>query len=394
MSWTPGGSRPVGLLSHDGHGVVTPWNRVWQPMRQLFAPRHIGDTQHMFTVAIGLCCVVLMGRGIVEGVGARHVAFFPSAAHPNNNVVFLLAVPVFLATLEYLSSHTSRAQSVLFRPFSAAGLLVFTCVSNIASNDTTIAGNLFYLLPSVVGAYAWRTPAVMAMTALSVTCCAFQSFLLLPSTEAVEWVLLMASLCFTSGVVFSTAGRQRESLLKTLESATVTDALTGLRTRSVLADAVEELYTMEEDFSLLVIDIDFFKEINDTAGHPAGDEALKVVSKVLLENLDDFDIAARWGGDEFAVLLRGAAHDKALEWAEVVRRGVSAHVVVSGDTSTALTLSIGVATARADGDSAESLFHAADQAMYQAKRAGRNTACDSECGAAENPCGPSKAARC
>lgn len=365
---------------------------VLQPAVAFFRPRNVGDTRRMFTVAMTVCCVALVGRGLVEGIGARHIALLPTVEHPNNNVVFLLAVPATLAALEYLASYTYRATSVLFRPISAIGLLVFTCVSNIASQDTTIAGNLFYLLPAVFGAYAWRTPAVMFVTSISVVCCAVQSALLLPLTEAAEWVMLMAAMCFTSGLAFSAAGRRREVLMNKLREAAVTDTLTGASSRPVLAAAVDEFCHNRAEFSLLVIDIDFFKDINDSAGHPAGDEALRTVSAVLRAKCGEHDIAARWGGDEFAVLLAGVPHDKALEWADRIRQEISQHVVVAGDTSLSLTLSIGVATAPEDGDSPETLFNAADQAMYFAKRAGRNAACDSACGVQEGA-GPAAEAR-
>lgn len=387
---SPSTSSPV-QHTPDAKGML---HIMLRPVVVLFTPRNVGDTRRMFTVAITVCCVALLGRGIVEGIAARHIAILPSAEHPNNNMVFLLAVPFFLGALEYLASYTSRSSSVLFRPVAATGLLAFTCLSNIASLDTTIAGNLFYLLPAVVGAYAWRTPAVMTITAISVVCCAIQSVLLLPRAEAAEWVMLMSAMCFTSGLVFSAAGRRRERLMNKLQAATVTDAVSGVCTRSVLANTVEELCRQKENFSLLVIDIDFFKTINDTAGHPAGDEALRMVGTVLRTHCKEGDVAARWGGDEFAVLLHGAAHDKALQWADSIRHDVSQHVVVASGTSIQLTLSIGVSTAWDDGDTPESLFNAADQAMYYAKRSGRNAACDSACGTADNSCAPSEATPC
>lgn len=125
---------------------------------------------------------------------------------------------------------------------------------------------------------------------------------------------------------------------------------------------------------LLAIDIDFFKRINDTHGHVVGDKVLMKLARILGEQLDCGGLAARIGGDEFVVLLRGTSIEAAAALAEKIRDSAQRMLIVHPDGAQFagdVTLSIGAAVARA-GDSLEALRHRADSALYQAKAAGRN----------------------
>ena len=128
------------------------------------------------------------------------------------------------------------------------------------------------------------------------------------------------------------------------------------------------------DVVLLAIDIDYFKRINDTHGHVVGDKVLVKVAGILRERLNGADLAARIGGDEFAVLLRGKSMAAAAALAETIRSAAQRMLIVHPDGAQFagdVTLSIGAAAARA-GDSLETLRHRADSALYDAKSAGRN----------------------
>jgi diguanylate cyclase (GGDEF)-like protein len=128
--------------------------------------------------------------------------------------------------------------------------------------------------------------------------------------------------------------------------------------------------------SLIILDIDFFKQYNDTLGHLEGDAVLKHVAEVLVSFADaGTGEVARIGGEEFSVLLPGVDAHKAFITADEIRRAVEQLEIEHGNSSVAsvLTISAGVATldARSDGDS-ESLFARADEALYEAKSSGRN----------------------
>jgi diguanylate cyclase (GGDEF)-like protein len=163
----------------------------------------------------------------------------------------------------------------------------------------------------------------------------------------------------------------------------VTDFLTGWHNRRYFHYRLrEELARSERTgkaLACLMIDVDNFKEINDRFGHLAGDEALKEVARRAEAEIRAGDTGARFGGDEFAILLAGAESPQALKLAERIHQGVgSTPVRVHGGAHVTVTLSIGVATARPQPRShdykalAERLIAEADAALYRAKSAGRN----------------------
>ena len=153
----------------------------------------------------------------------------------------------------------------------------------------------------------------------------------------------------------------------------ITDSLTGLLNRRYIEERMaEELNRSDrsgEPLSFMMIDVDEFKSYNDRYGHPAGDEALKLLGQILRENLRGADVAARYGGEEFSVLLPGASADEAEAIAERIRR----HVEETKFPKRKVTVSIGIAMLGANLATVEELISAADNALYSAKRAGRNT---------------------
>lgn len=155
------------------------------------------------------------------------------------------------------------------------------------------------------------------------------------------------------------------------------DALTGLHNRrwldDVLARQLKRSRAAAEPLSLLMTDIDYFKSYNDRFGHLAGDRALCAVARVLGEHLRPNDMAARFGGEEFVVLLPATGMEDALEIGERLRQAV-AHVpitTVEGQPLPPIAVSVGVATAGED-EEASALLGAVDAALYRAKERGRN----------------------
>jgi diguanylate cyclase len=151
------------------------------------------------------------------------------------------------------------------------------------------------------------------------------------------------------------------------------DGLTGLKNRNAFIDAADAVIQVvardRQHASMLAIDIDGFKQVNDKFGHAAGDTALVEVAEVFRTVLRRSDICGRLGGDEFAVLLPNTPHEAALSVAEKLRATVEREEIVFNDCTFTVTLSIGVASGESD---AEALLLLADNAMYQAKNNGRN----------------------
>jgi diguanylate cyclase (GGDEF)-like protein len=151
------------------------------------------------------------------------------------------------------------------------------------------------------------------------------------------------------------------------------DYLTGLanrrRFRTALGQELERWRRYRVACSLLLVDIDFLKRVNDTHGHSAGDEVIRHVAAALTELSRDNDTAARLGGEEFALLLAGATEQSAFAAAERLREAVSAHAVENIGVA---TVSIGVASCPVHATSERTLYAASDAALYRAKGEGRN----------------------
>ena len=155
----------------------------------------------------------------------------------------------------------------------------------------------------------------------------------------------------------------------------VTDELTGLANRRSFNKELERLhneYKLHDNaYSLLLIDVDHFKKVNDSHGHSAGDAVLKKLGSALVGQIRDSDLAARYGGEEFAVLLSYTSLEDASQIAERVRKACAANNVKSGGKMQRITVSIGVSGPKPD-QLAETTLEWADHALYAAKEAGRN----------------------
>ena len=187
-----------------------------------------------------------------------------------------------------------------------------------------------------------------------------------------RWGVTMTSLLI-AGALVAKLRRSNDGLVSELSDRARIDPLTGLLNRR----ALEERATVEfararrgrGSVAILVADIDHFKTINDSLGHPAGDQVLRRVAAVLLEETRDIDAVARLGGDEFAILLPGTKAVTARQIAERLRVAVRRS---AGDMHLRLSVSVGVAVGPPDGNTLDQLWKAADRAMYLAKRSGRD----------------------
>lgn len=165
---------------------------------------------------------------------------------------------------------------------------------------------------------------------------------------------------------------EQKRLEQELEYAALRDTLTGLGNRRQFLQLVERAYArkqyFEQDFSLMLVDADHFKAINDMHGHHKGDEVLISLARALESGIRDSDTVFRWGGEEFVILLPLTNLQGALYVAESLREAVQK---LSQRNLPQLTVSIGVAQHQADEDS-DSLFKRMDEALYRAKTSGRN----------------------
>lgn len=158
-----------------------------------------------------------------------------------------------------------------------------------------------------------------------------------------------------------------------------TDYLTGLINRNQFIELAGQAFSSAQRYknplSFLMLDVDFFKKVNDTYGHIAGDAALQKLAKVCLETLREIDIVGRLGGEEFAILLPQTGREQAYEAAERLRLALAnARVYVEGKEF-GFTVSIGLADLNTEHGTIDDLINNADKALYNAKRSGRNQVC-------------------
>ena len=154
------------------------------------------------------------------------------------------------------------------------------------------------------------------------------------------------------------------------------DSLTGLLNRRAieqcLAREAHRLQRFNEPFSVLLVDIDHFKRINDLLGHAAGDEVLRQVAQTLAGEAREVDRVARYGGEEFCVLLPNTEHEGAMQAAERLRAAVHGQEITWGEDTVGVTISTGVACATRPDEPLDALLRRADEALYRAKAQGRN----------------------
>lgn len=172
--------------------------------------------------------------------------------------------------------------------------------------------------------------------------------------------------------------RELQDNLAVVRTEALTDPLTTLANRKYFEDSMRRLLKEAEasrhPLSVILTDIDHFKKFNDTYGHMTGDQVLRLVAMALKHNVKGQDVASRYGGEEFAVILPNTALAQAVTVADHIRRAVQAKELMrrsTGETLGRVTISLGVAMLR-PGESSTSLIERADACLYAAKGAGRN----------------------
>ena len=181
---------------------------------------------------------------------------------------------------------------------------------------------------------------------------------------------------------FSYQDELDEALQRNLYESATRDPLT----HAINKRGFEEAFVKEYGFarrhgralSLMTFDVDHFKRVNDTHGHPVGDYVLRRLAQVVTASIRAEDLFARVGGEEFVVLLRDIGPENAFECADRLRRSIEQTLFETGGARIPVTISAGVATLQAGHPSHQALLEAADRALYEAKGSGRNRVCTSE----------------
>ncbi|KIG16200.1 diguanylate cyclase/phosphodiesterase [Enhygromyxa salina] len=169
---------------------------------------------------------------------------------------------------------------------------------------------------------------------------------------------------------------QNARMYESMEERATTDGLTGLTNHRAFQERLEHLHALAErtgqKFSIILTDIDHFKSVNDTYGHPVGDAVLKRVAAIFTQHARKVDIVARYGGEEFVLVLPDTDGEGAAVFANRLREEIAAQSITSDNGSFSITLSLGVAEFPGDGLDRHELIEKADQALYYCKEHGRN----------------------
>ncbi len=284
------------------------------------------------------------------------------------------------------------------------GTMALTFTSLLVLLTGQAASPFFFAFPLVVGGAALVMPGrgTAAFTALAGA--AYVAVALAPiggpppgdlqlATVAVNLVAL-GLIAYVATIVAAEHRRSRDEAIR----LSTIDALTGLFNRSFFFSALEREIARSDrsgrGFCLLMIDVDDLKVVNDRFGHVVGDRLLEAVGRVIGTRVRRIDTAARYGGDEFVVLLPETDISGGLVLAEKVRQGAAAVRIPTPEGSAIrASLSIGVAAYPTDGTTPDELLAAADQAMYVSKRGGRDRVSGVRAWSRETDLGPSTAAR-
>lgn len=302
-------------------------------------------------------------------------------AGPVHPVLGVLAIAAFslvvlvTASVRLLDEGTRLAWAIC--PLLAVVAIVLI---DLATNDASIRAQIFFVFSTLYGCAMLTRPGALIMTGASILGEAVVVLGLLPFDEAVSNLAYMAAALGTTSLLLVRSAERQAALVAVLEQRAATDSLTGLVNRrvfdEVLVATLVEHPTDDPTFegtALILIDVDRFKSINDEHGHPGGDQILVQLSEVLVAASRRGDVVCRLGGDEIAVLMPNCSIDVAKRRGEQLVATVRDHGFSLGvDTTVAVSLSAGIAHAPTHAHDSRGLYAAADAALYEAKRAGRD----------------------
>ena len=293
----------------------------------------------------------------------------PDSDHSDHGAYYLLGgAALVLAVVRYLQQGGMSLRHA--RLSNIAGLGYITAV--VAVSKPIGATPAFFLWPILTAAYFLRRRDLTVVFGLFLALFAGALAFTRDGNEAQVYVPLVLVIFVVTALV----RLMRESLaalIGGLEHSASTDALTGLANRATFADScrrdVEQARRTGAPLSLVMIDLDHFKAINDQFGHAAGDDALRRFAIVLREECRAADLAARHGGEEFVVSLSGTGLDEAARFAERLRARIERD---TASDAAPIRISVGVSELHEGHGDADDLIACADAALYLAKTSGRN----------------------
>ncbi|MFJ7825586.1 diguanylate cyclase [Psychrobacillus sp. NPDC096623] len=250
------------------------------------------------------------------------------------------------------------------------------------SQTSLIAGSSTIIVGVVIGFWSWKKTMTYQNVYYFFGYSIIQTSLVigfLDNWKLETWLAIISFILYSilSFSIIFVILKQLSNLfekIKHIEEMSVTDYLTGLNNNRKFQEYTHNLLSKGEIFSLLLLDIDYFKKVNDTYGHPVGDEVLKELALRIKETSNSFGgIVSRNGGEEFSVLLPNTSEEKSLEIADLIRQAIDNNLFqISTGEKLGITISGGISTFPQDAVTTHELYKLADEALYLAKTSGRN----------------------
>ncbi len=307
---------------------------------------------------------------------------------------YWLAAPITtlaMASGPWVLRHTRSLNKAAILPVGATA----TTLPLLAVGAGGLNAPVLAMLPSIpliaaffLGARGAKILTGILMVELGLLAVAFQTGHLTATTPPPPVVKATLYACFLVVTAFiamaydherRTVEHRLRSMAQQLYESSIRDPLTNLNNRRYFAERIEHELAFGARHavptSVLILDVDHFKAVNDTKGHAAGDAVLVDLATILVSRLRTEDLVARYGGEEFVVLLRNTPREGARMVAERLRAAVAAHGFEHGGSAFSVTVSIGCATT-VGGHSGDDLLTQADDCLYSAKRSGRNRVVD------------------
>lgn len=330
---------------------------------------HWSEPRDRVAAARSAAVLILVGAVVILAFAAVD----PSIESGWERVAVLAAAAVAIPCAALLYRRGHRAPTWLWVALPAGGVVLITAL-DFATNDASAAGQVFLAFPVLFASSQLRRRAAVGITVLTVAADAMLALALLPFERAVTDVAFVGATLGVMTALLVVSGEQRDALVARLTTLAAIDPLTGLATRRVLDEAARSALAREgrTTTALLVLDLDRFKTINDSRGHPVGDDVLAHVAALLRSRERPGTVLSRLGGDELAVLVTEGSKGGAEALAEDVAELVRSHPLPTPEGPLALSVSIGVAYARDDVTTLRALYSAADEALYRAKTGGRD----------------------
>ncbi len=340
-------------------------------MPEWMLPRHAPEAARTMSWLVAVTCVVMLLDLLVIMVvpaGARLATL-----RPQTPLDFALAVlvPALLVPCALAMRRLGPDYPGLLGLPTAVALIAAGTALGLQRHDATAGALCYGALPVLYASYHLRRHAALLTAGAAGLGAVAVTYSLLPPSEATRDTIEVCVTVFAIAVLVSRLRDSQEQAEEDLVVQAMQDPLTGLSTREVLDDLAEQHLCEPAGAALVLLDLDYFKDINDTYGRPAGDRVLQHVAGIISGLTRSDDVVSRIGGDEMALLLRGCPEHVAARRAQQLVTQVASTPLVVDDYIIPLSVSVGYAHDAGPTASLARLYRHADQCLYRAKRAGR-----------------------